>query len=109
MVDMSKRLVIILVLIFTLPMIGINNNSIVTNASAADSCSGDIEPIVWNQTLGRSALVPHYNYYSGYFGFGDYYDEDYDLGLLGHVLFLGDSPRCYAYMRNSASGRASLI
>ena len=78
MVEMSKRLVIILVLIFTLPMIGINNNSIVTNASAADSCSGDIEPIVWNQTVGRSALVPHYNYYSGYFGFGDYYDEDYD-------------------------------
>ena len=31
---------------------------------------------MWNQTVGRSALVPHHNYYSGYFGFGDYYDDD---------------------------------
>ena len=30
---------------------------------------------MWNQTLGRSALVPHYNYYSSYFGFGDYGDD----------------------------------
>ena len=73
---MSKKLVIILVLIFTLPMIGISGNCIVVNASAADSCSGDIEPISWNITVGRSALVPHYNYYSGYFGFADYYDDD---------------------------------
>ncbi len=73
---MSRKLVIILVLIFTLPMIGISNNPIVANASAADSCSGDIDPISWNVTVGRSALVPHHNYYSGYFGFGDYYDDD---------------------------------
>ena len=73
---MSRKFVIILVLIFTLPLAGINSNPIIGNASAADSCSGDIEPILWNQTVGRSALVPHYNYYSGYFGFGDYYEED---------------------------------
>ena len=76
MILMSRKLVIILVLIFTLPMVGINSNPIIGNASAADSCSGDIEPILWNQTVGRSALVPHYNYYSGYFGFGDYYEDD---------------------------------
>jgi len=57
-------------------MVGVNSNPIIVNASAADSCSGDIEPILWNQTVGRSALVPHYNYYSGYFGFGDYYEDD---------------------------------
>ena len=73
---MSRKLVIILVLIFTLPIMQVNSNPIISNASAADSCSGDIEPILWNQTVGRSALVPHYNYYSGYFGFGDYYEDD---------------------------------
>ena len=72
---MSRKVVVLLVLIFTLPLLGSSGNPIVSNASAADSCSGNIEPIVWNQTLGRSALVPHYNYYSGYFGFGDYGDD----------------------------------
>jgi len=73
---MSKKTVIVLIMVFTLPMFGIHGNHFVENASAADACSGDIEPILWNQTVGRSALVPHYNYYSGYFGFGEYYDED---------------------------------
>ena len=71
MIDMGRKVVVLLVLIFTLPLLSSNGNTIVSNASAADSCSGDIEPIIWNQTVGRSALVPHYNYYSGYFGFGD--------------------------------------
>ena len=73
---MSKKTVIVLIMVFTLPMFGIHGNHFVVNASAADACSGDIEPILWNQTVGRSALVPHYNYYSGYFGFNEYYDED---------------------------------
>ena len=57
-------------------MLGTNSLPIARNAAAADACSGNIEPISWNQTVGRSALVPHHNYYSGYFGFGDYYDDD---------------------------------
>ena len=73
---MCKRTVIIMILIFTLPMLSTNSLPITRNAAAADACSGNIEPILWNQTVGRSALVPHHNYYSGYFGFGDYYDDD---------------------------------
>ena len=73
---MGKRTVIIMILIFTLPMLSTNSLPITRNAAAADACSGNIEPILWNQTVGRSALVPHHNYYSGYFGFGDYYDDD---------------------------------
>ena len=73
---MSKKTVVVLILIFLLPTLGLNNTPVVNNASASDACSGDIEPILWNQTVGRSALVPHYNYYSGYFGFDDYYDDD---------------------------------
>ena len=57
-------------------MLSTNSLPITRNAAAADACSGNIEPILWNQTVGRSALVPHHNYYSGYFGFGDYYDDD---------------------------------
>ena len=64
---------------------------------AADSCSGDIEPILWNQTLGRSALVPHYNYYSGYFGFGDYGDDgkkgrDHDTNNDWYIEEPGEKP-----------------
>ena len=73
---MCKRTVIVMILIFTLPMLSTNSLPIARNAAAADACSGNIEPILWNQTVGRSALVPHHNYYSGYFGFGDYYDDD---------------------------------
>ncbi len=73
--DMSKRSVIVLVLVFTLPMFAVNGNMLALNASAADACSGDIEPINWNQTIGRSALVPHYNYYKGWFGY-DYYEDE---------------------------------
>ena len=73
---MGKKTVIIMILIFTLPMLSTNSLPITRNAAAADACSGNIEPILWNQTVGRSALVPHHNYYSGYFGFGDYYDDD---------------------------------
>ena len=73
---MCKRIVIVMILIFTLPMLSTNSLPITRNAAAADACSGNIEPILWNQTVGRSALVPHHNYYSGYFGFGDYYDDD---------------------------------
>lgn len=50
--DMSKRSVIVLVLVFTLPMFAVNGNMLAVNASAADACSGDIEPINWNQTIG---------------------------------------------------------
>lgn len=57
-------------------MLSTSSLPITRNAAAADACSGNIEPILWNQTVGRSALVPHHNYYSGYFGFGDYYDDD---------------------------------
>ena len=72
---MGRKLVIFLILTFMLPIFSINGNSFAEIASASDSCSGDIEPISWNQTVGRSALVPHYNYYSGYFGFGDFDDD----------------------------------
>tara|TARA_Y100000768_G_scaffold248533_1_gene188642 strand:- start:2883 stop:3941 length:1059 start_codon:yes stop_codon:yes gene_type:complete len=64
------------------PMLSTNapNYSLVTNASAADACNGDIEPPLWNQTVARSALVPHYNYYDMYWGFGDYDDDDDKMG-----------------------------
>ena len=75
---MSKKVVIFMILVFMVPMFatGAPNYSLVGNASAADACNGDIEPVLWNQTVGRSALVPHYNYYDMYWGFGDYDDDD---------------------------------
>ena len=75
---MSRKVVIFMILIFMVPMFatGAPNHSLVSNASAADACNGDIEPMLWNQTVARSALVPHYNYYDMYWGFGDYDDDD---------------------------------
>ena len=69
-----------MILIFMVPMFatGAPNHSLVSNASAADACNGDIEPMLWNQTVARSALVPHYNYYDMYWGFGDAMFEDDD-------------------------------
>ena len=65
----------VVTLIFLSPlMINLDNHSIAGYASASDSCSGDIDPIMWNQTVGRSALVPHYNYYQSYGGW--LYDDD---------------------------------
>ena len=45
--------------------------------SVENACSGD-RPNNWNQTMGYSALVPHYNYYQGYknWDWDDNFDED---------------------------------
>ena len=50
----------------------------IQTSSAENACSGDIDPINWNQTMGYSALVPHYNYYQGYknWDWDDNFDED---------------------------------
>ena len=47
--------------------------SITENASAADACKGDLEPVRWNETVQRVAMVPHFSPYDDWWG---YFEED---------------------------------
>ena len=57
---MRSRIFLLILVIFILPLIvptANNNSSFITHASAADACEGDIEPVSWNQSLQRIAMV----------------------------------------------------
>lgn len=72
---MRPKIVLIILVMFLLPLIvpAANNPvSIINNASAADACEGDIEPVSWNQSLQRIAMVPHFNPYESWW---DIFDE----------------------------------
>jgi len=70
----TRRSVYFVILIFLMPLLAISDDStFITRVSAADSCSGDIEPVLWNESIGRSALVPHYNYYGS--NWGGWFDD----------------------------------
>ncbi|RJU81007.1 MAG: hypothetical protein DWB99_07795 [Candidatus Poseidoniales archaeon] len=71
---MRSRFVLIVLFILLAPLIAISPDSslsISKNASAADACKGDLEPVKWNQTLQRIAMVPHFNPYDDWWGFWD--------------------------------------
>ena len=75
---MRSKFVIIVLFILLVPLLiapSDSSLSITRDASAADACSGDLEPVRWNETLQRSALVPHYNPYDDWWGFLDYEDD----------------------------------
>ena len=72
---MRPKVVVLILVMFLLPLIvpAANNPvSIINNASAADACEGDIEPVSWNQSLQRIAMVPHFNPYESWW---DIFDE----------------------------------
>ena len=72
---MRARIVFLILVMFMLPLVvpAANNPlTIVNNASAADACEGDIEPVNWNQSLQRVAMVPHFNPYESWW---DIFDE----------------------------------
>ena len=77
---MGKKSTIFVLLVLMSPVIFSSTSSsyFIQTSSAENACSGDIDPINWNQTIGYSALVPHYNYYQGYknWDWDDNFDED---------------------------------
>ena len=56
----------LLILVMILPLLTASP-SFTPHAAAADACVGDVEPIIWNETMHRSALVPFEGMY--------YYDD----------------------------------
>ena len=68
------RLVTILVtmlILIPLTSSGFTGGGIISNAQAASACSGDWQPVVWNETIQRVAEVPFQNTYNDY-----YYDDE---------------------------------
>lgn len=65
---MAKKSTIFVLLVLMSPVIFSSTSSsyFIQTSSADNACSGDIDTINWNQTMGYSALVPHYNYYESY-------------------------------------------
>ncbi len=75
---MKSRFVLFVLFVFMVPLLmspSDSSLSIARNASAADACSGDLEPVRWNETLQRTAMVPHYNPYDDWWGFWDSEDD----------------------------------
>ena len=73
---MKSRFVLFVLLIFLIPMVSSPSGSslsITENASAADACKGDLEPVRWNETVQRVAMVPHFSPYDDWWG---YFEED---------------------------------
>jgi len=71
--------VAILVLI-PLTSSGFTGGGIISNAQASNACSGDWQPVAWNESIQRVAEVPFSgNYYDNY-----YFDED-DGGSNGNI------------------------
>ena len=69
------RLVTILVtmlVLIPLTSSGFTGGGIISNAQAANACSGEWQPVVWNETMQRVAEVPFQNSYNDY-----YYDDEY--------------------------------
>ena len=71
-------LVTMLVLI-PLTSSGFTGGGIISNAQAASACSGDWQPVVWNETIRRVAEVPFQDSYNDYYYEEDYYYEDGDM------------------------------
>lgn len=72
---MRSKLVFLILAMFILPLTvpTVNDSPLfLNNASAADACEGDIEPVSWNQSLQRIAMVPHFNPYDSWW---NYFDE----------------------------------
>ena len=73
---MKSRFVLVVLFILIAPLIAVSPDSslsISKNASAADACKGDLEPVRWNESLQRIAMVPHYNPYEDWWSF---WEED---------------------------------
>ena len=69
---MKSRFVLVVLFILLAPLIAVSPDSslsISKNASAADACKGDLEPVRWNESLQRIAMVPHYNPYEDWWSF----------------------------------------
>jgi hypothetical protein len=69
------RLVTILVtmlVLIPLTSSGFTGGGIISNAQAANACSGEWQPVVWNETMQRVAEVPFQNSYNDY-----YYEDEY--------------------------------
>ena len=76
------RLVTILVamlILIPLTSSGFTGGGIISNAQAASACSGDWQPVVWNETIQRVAEVPFQESYNDYYYEDDYYSEDGDM------------------------------
>jgi hypothetical protein len=74
---MRNSVVFSLVFIMMMPLLsGALSSPLIAPAQAADACQGDTQAIVWNQTMQRMAMVPHYaNNYDPYYY--EYYDDGY--------------------------------
>ena len=108
---MKPRYVLFVLFIFLAPMVSFPSDSalsVSSNASAADACKGDLEPVRWNETVQRVAMVPHYDPYNDWWGyFGDdgrgkgknrnsqdsiEPDEEVDISLSPEPEWMYDSP-----------------
>ena len=73
------RLVTILVtmlVLIPLTSSGFTGGGIISNAQAANACSGEWQPVVWNETMQRVAEVPFQNSYNDYYYEDEYYYEE---------------------------------
>ncbi|MDP6333936.1 MAG: hypothetical protein QF479_04795 [Candidatus Poseidoniaceae archaeon] len=70
---MKSRFVLFVLLILLAPLISSSGSSfsVSENASAADACKGDLEPVRWNETMQRVAMVPHFSPYDDWWGMWD--------------------------------------
>lgn len=69
---MKSRYVLFVLFIFLAPMVSFPSDSALSvsgTASAADACKGDLEPVRWNETVQRVAMVPHYDPYDDWWGY----------------------------------------
>jgi len=58
---------------------GFTGGGIISNAQAANACSGDWQPVVWNESMQRVAEVPFNWNYNSYYYDDDYNDEDSNM------------------------------
>ncbi|MDG1550644.1 MAG: hypothetical protein P8Q95_02865 [Candidatus Poseidoniaceae archaeon] len=68
---MKSRFVLFVLLILLSPLFSSSDSSfsVSENASAADACKGDLQPVRWNETVQRIAMVPHHDPYNDWWGF----------------------------------------
>ena len=52
------------------------SSPLAVQVQAADACAGDTTPVLWNETVQRTSLVPHHNsmWWSGY-----YYEDEMEM------------------------------
>jgi len=74
---MKSRSVLVVIFLLLIPVISLPSDlsyDLITPAAASDACSGDIEPVKWNESMERTALVPHSNPYDWWYDFN--FDDD---------------------------------